>query len=49
MHDQCGERKELILHRDGEPWARPYLELQALSLDSSPRLMPDAASSEREG
>lgn len=41
MHDQCGERKELILHRDGEPWARLYLELQALSLDSSTRL-PEA-------
>lgn len=47
--DQCGETMEPTLHREGEPRARLYLELQALSLDWGTRLMPAAASGEREG
>lgn len=44
-HDQCGERKEPNPHREREPRAKLYLELQALSLDSG---TCHAASGERE-
>lgn len=44
-HDQCGGRKEPNPHKEREPRARLYLELQALSLDSGTR---HAASGERE-
>lgn len=44
-NDQCGGRKEPNPHKEREPRARLYLELQALSLDSGTR---HVASGERE-